>query len=139
MVSYMKNYVAERGRWIDSQLLAGYRPPAAPAIVAPPSPEFSAAALPFKLRSMPSAPNAKCQWRLAEVTDPTSRTFDPDKPWKYEIEAIWRGEISAAAPANVPTKDLRPAHTYRVRARWQDEKESWSRWSAPVQFTVPGP
>jgi hypothetical protein len=137
MVKYMKSWVAKRSSWIDHRLLADYRPPPAPAIEAPSRMNFQAPELELRLRAGSSGAPRQCQWRLAEITDPSSPGFQPAKPWKYEIEASWQGKTASSEGARIPTKLLQPQHTYRIRVRWQETGQPWSRWSAPVQFTVP--
>jgi len=138
MVDYMKSYVTKRDKWIDSRLLADYQPPAAPKIAQPRALDFSGPNLTLRLESKPDSAVQSCRWRLAEVTDPRSASFNPRQPWKYEIQSLWDQEIKdPQEAAAIPTKLLVPAHIYRVRARWQEADGAWSRWSAPLQFTVP--
>jgi hypothetical protein len=136
MVKYMKDYANRRANWIDQRLLADYRPPPAPTIASP-KPDFSAATLALRVNSTHDAPFVTNRWRLAEVTDPRSPAFDPHQPWKYEVQSIWEGSVKPSDPAHIPTSLLSPGHIYRVRARGQDANGAWSRWSAPVQFSVP--
>ena len=139
MVKYMKSWVDKRVVWVDRRLLADYRPPVAPAVDAPSQLNFSAQELELRVRPNSGTTSRRCQWRLAEVTDPAAPGFEPTKPWKYEIEALWQRNASGSESIRVPTKLLVPRHTYRIRARWQEEGQPWSRWSAPLQFTVPSP
>lgn len=72
------------------------------------------------------------QWRFAEIGRPAHG------PWLYEINPLW---ISDPLPASALTHALpaglyQPGHTYRVRARYQDNSGRWSHWSAPIQFTA---
>jgi CotH kinase protein len=138
MVNYMKSYLAKRAKFIDSQLLSGYRPPAAPQVGLAADLDFSSSTVPVQLQSRSENPVPRCQWRLAEITDPNSPFFKPGEPWKYEIQSLWEQETTnSKAGVAVPSKLLAPGHIYRIRARWQDAPGSWSRWSAPAQFTVP--
>jgi hypothetical protein len=71
------------------------------------------------------------QWRIAEIGRPNPG------PWRYEIEPLW---ISDPLPASATTHTLpsglcQAGRIYRVRARYKDNTERWSHWSAPVQFT----
>jgi CotH kinase protein len=136
MVKYMKSYVAKRTAWIDARLLADYRPPTAPKIATGPL-NFAGPGLNLRLESKTENPGGTIRWRLAEITDPKSPTFNPRQPWKYEIQALWDKELNDSTSVSVPTTLLTAGHTYRVRARWQDPSGTWSRWSAPLQFTIP--
>jgi len=78
-----------------------------------------------------------CRWRLAEITDPGSPLFHPREPWKYEIQSLWEQEANPQAGVDIPADLLMGGHIYRVRVRWQMAEGVWSRWSAPLQFTVP--
>jgi hypothetical protein len=138
MVKYMKSYVAKRAQWIDTRLLSDYRPIKAPKIAQLASPDFSAPSLPFPLESTPETDVQACRWRLAEVTDPASPCFNPHEPWQYEIQSIWEKELKdLQTTATVPTSLLKPGHTYRTRVRLQNANGTWSRWSGPMQFSVP--
>ena len=37
--------------------------------------------------------------------------------------------------AEIPRAKLKPGHSYRIRARAQDDEGRWSHWSAPQQVT----
>jgi hypothetical protein len=136
MVAYMKSYASKRANWIDSRLLADYQPPPAAKISPPPQFDFAAPHLSLSLEAKPEG-TVSSQWRLAEITDTKSPVFDPHQPWSYEIQALWEQELKGSTTVSVPTRSLVPGHTYRVRARWQDADEHWSRWSTPLQFTLP--
>jgi hypothetical protein len=139
MVASMKSYLARRVRWIDSRLLGDYRPPPAPQIAKAADLDFSKPTVAFRLAAKAEDRLRACRWRLAEITLPNSPVSRSRQPWKYEIQALWEKEYPGNAPPAIPTQLLAPGHTYRVRARAQDTSGSWSRWSAPVQFTVPAP
>jgi len=138
MVNYMKTYSAKRVRFIDSQLLAGYRPPARSEGAPPGSLDLSAATVPVKLQSPPENSQSHCRWRLAEITDPSNPFFN--RPSLGNTKSNPFGNRRRQMPKQVwlfrPDSWL-PGHIYRIRARWQDARGSWSRWSAPAQFTVP--
>ncbi len=135
MVESMKDYAAKRAKWIDTRLLNGYRPPAAPEIgaLAHSGPAWSAPR--FRVQSSEPSTAGQYRWRLAEVKHPGTLGFDPRQPWKYEIQALWEenGGDSVEIPANL----LEAGRTYRVRARWQEAGGAWSRWSDAVEFTAP--
>jgi len=131
MVQYMKTYAAKRMTWIDRRLLSDFQPPSPPKIA-------GAGPGQFRIESNPEdSGSSVCRWRLAEVTDPESPSFNPRQPWKHEITALWEKELKSDQAAEAPANLLKPGHAYRVRARWQDASGRWSRWSAPVQFTAP--
>ncbi|MBI2948169.1 MAG: CotH kinase family protein [Verrucomicrobia bacterium] len=131
MVQYMKSYAAKRMAWIDRRLLSDFQPP--------PSPKIAAAG-PAKFRiesKIEGNGSGFCRWRLAEVTDPKSPSFNRREPWKYEITALWEKELKSDLALEVPVNLLKPGRVYRVRARGQDTNGAWSRWSSPMQFTAP--
>jgi hypothetical protein len=136
MVKYMKDYAAKRADWIDQRLLADYRPPTAPD-VAQLKLDFSAPGVDLRVNSTHASPFVTTRWRLAEITDRKSPTFDSHAPWKYEAQAIWEQGGKPSDTTSMPTSLLSPGHTYRVRVRGQDSAGNWSRWSPPIQFTVP--
>jgi hypothetical protein len=77
---------------------------------------------------------AAVQWRIGEIGTPA------DRKWLYEIEPVWLGPATpltapAAPEMTIPADKLRPARTYRARARYQDQTGRWSHWSDPVQFS----
>ncbi|MES2572494.1 MAG: CotH kinase family protein [Verrucomicrobiota bacterium] len=129
MLQVMKNYIEERGRWIDQTLLADAGFPPTPVIAPPGKPDPSTRAMTMRLQKPDSA--QKIQWRLAEITNPAASTL----PRKYEIDPLWVAEEGAVA--TVPARELKGGHLYRVRARIQNSEGRWSRWSAPAQFTMP--
>ena len=79
---------------------------------------------------------AAIQWRLGEVTDPSSPGHDPAALPVYEITAAWdSGELSPTQlQATVPLFNLRAGHSYRARVRHRDSAGRWSHWSAPLAF-----
>lgn len=137
MVQYMKSYATKRMTWVDRRLLADFRPPPAPKIAAVGALSISASSLKFQIESNRENPAAgSIRWRLAEITDPKTPSFDPRQPWKYEINALWEKEFKNESGAELPSNLLTPGRVYRVRARAQDANGRWSRWSTPVQFTA---
>jgi hypothetical protein len=135
MLDYMKDYAGHRASWVDQRFLDDYRPLGAPRIAAANDPKLSNGMLKFRLESKPAAPFEKVVWRLAEITDPNSGTFEPHRPWKYEIQATWQQELKNETSVDLPATSLMAGHLYRVRARWS-QGGHWSRWSEPVQFTA---
>jgi hypothetical protein len=138
MVKYMKTYAARRANWIDSTLLAGYQPPPSPKVAPGQAGDSTNGALTYRVEPGTAGDVRTYRWRLAEVTDPKSTSFERNKPWKYEIDALWEQEGPQLSSATLPREQLLPGHSYRVRARYQDGQGAWSRWSRPVQFTMPG-
>ncbi len=120
MTQLMKAYIERRGQWIDRTLLADAGLPTTP-VIAPGNVDMSAQAIKVRLSSAPAAVG-KVKWRLAEI----------GSPGKYEINPLWEAE--AGATAEIPSAELKPSHSYRIRARVQDGTGRWSHWSAPQQL-----
>ena len=135
MTSLMKSYVRRRQAHLD-QLLAGYGPPPAPRLSGPGSVVLADGRLILTAKLVAESKPGPLQWRLAEITDPKSSAFDPRKPWRYEIEAIWQKESAGAATMGVPLKDLLVGHTYRARVRSHPAEGLASRWSEPFEFVA---
>jgi len=132
MLQLMKDYVRQRGRWVDETLLADPALVPTPATAAEGTLDFSAKALKFRASLMKGG-EVVFQWRLAEVT-PGPRSKQQGPP-RYEITALWQD--GGASAAQIPTTQLEAGHTYRVRARAQDSTGRCSHWSEPVEFVVP--
>ena len=81
---------------------------------------------------------AAMQWRVAEISAPGLAGYKSGEPRKYEIEELWRSEELAMQTNrfSLPLTMCRPERTYRVRARYKNNMERWSRWSEPVQFVT---
>jgi hypothetical protein len=136
MVDYMKNYVAERGAWIDARLLGDYHPPTAPTVRQLGGLDLKQPNLNFQLAG--DAVSKSYRWRLAEIKDDRAPALNPNQPQKYEIQSLWEQEAKGdESSVTLPSSLLSTGHTYRLRARAQDQSGSWSRWSKPIQFTVP--
>ena len=81
---------------------------------------------------------AGMEWRLGEIYNPTTSTYEPGTPWRYEIESVWQSGVidtfteELAIPGNV----VRPGHTYRARVRHLNQFGGWSRWSEAVEFVA---
>ena len=138
MLQLMKDYVQSRGAWIDSTLLTDAAViPNTPTISYSGPAGFPVNRLEFSTTSFSGSGSfAGMEWRIAEVTDPTSHDFDPTKRRHYEIEADWEsGAIATFSPAiAIPAERLKVGKTYRARVRMQDDAGRYSHWSAPVQF-----
>ena len=142
MAALLKSYVTARIGWMDTHLLSDPLIPATPAVTSLAPPEFPSNALSFRASAFGgSAPFAAMEWRLGEVTDPDNRSYDPDAPRRYEIEAVWTSGVlpAYASDITVPSSAVEAGHTYRIRVRMQDATGRWSHWSEAVEFEVSRP
>lgn len=82
---------------------------------------------------------AALRWRVAEVT-PASVAPDLRNPRRYEIEAAWESPLITTwnDTITIPPEVLRVGGVHRARVRMMDNTGRWSRWSAPIEFTVGG-
>jgi hypothetical protein len=140
MVQLMKDYVKDRGAWVDSVLLKDSAVPAAPTITACGPAGFAANQLRFRASAYKGQnPFAALKWRMAEIT-PANRPGSQARPAQglLEITAVWESaELpEATAETAVPSGIAKAGHTYRVRARMKDSTGRWSHWSAPVEFVA---
>lgn len=145
MIKNMKSYVASRGKWIDSHLLADPNIPSTPSITPDCSPAFPIDDLRFHTSSFKDPQGSKTfgalEWRIAEVS-PAKVAGQDLKEWRrYEIESLWTsGPITRfASQIKIPATGLQVGRTYRVRARMKDDSGRWSHWSAPRQFVAGQP
>jgi len=78
------------------------------------------------------------KWRIGEISDTNSPSYDPAELRVYEVPAVWESaELEAFDPElAVAPGILRVGRRYRVRARMQDNTSRWSHWSAPLEFTA---
>ena len=139
MAQLMKDYVATRGKWIDTRLLNDALIPATPEVAYTGPPGFPASALSFRVSEYRGgSPFAAAQYRLAEIAPPVLARGCPIVPGKYEITPAWTsGDLThAVTEFVVPAKAVAAGLTYRVRARVQDTAGAWSHWSAPVEFVA---
>ena len=140
MLKIMKDYVASRGEWIDSELLDDNDIPATPAVTADSSSAYPIDDLRFHTSAFsdPQGPGTfgALEWRLAEVSNLGS--VDLTNWQHYEIEPQWTsGEIAPFAnQIKIPATGLQVGRTYRVRARMKDNSGRWGHWSAPAQFVA---
>jgi hypothetical protein len=129
----MKDYVAQRSRWIDENLLADSAIPPTPSVTAIGGLNLSDSLLKFRAMLSTQANDlSKIHWRLAEVTSTNGPSFNPPTPRKYEIEAVWENEGNPDLNGEIPAKLLASGRTYRVRAR---DERGWppEPHSAPVK------
>jgi hypothetical protein len=132
MLKLMKQYVAKRGQWIDQTLLADASFAETPQISQSGKLDLSGPTLKLQMASGKAATQAR--WRIAEVSTATAQGAG-SQPGKYEIQGVW--EESGGAAVEVPTNLLTVGKTYRARACVQDAKGRWSRWSAPLEISLP--
>jgi hypothetical protein len=80
-------------------------------------------------------------WRIAEIAAPGVAGYREGEPRRYEIETLWTsGERPHDTMAiRIPVAELRPGHTYRVRARFMDASGRASHWSEPIEFVAAPP
>jgi len=140
MVQLMKDYVKERGAWVDSVLLNDSAIPARPTITPSGSAGFEANQLRFRASAYKGQNSfAALKWRMAETT-PANRASVAVRPTQglNEITAVWESaELpEAAGETAIPSGVAKAGHTYRVRARVKDATGRWSHWSAPVEFVA---
>jgi hypothetical protein len=131
MVQLMKKYVADRGKWVDSNLLVDSSFPPAPKIAAPSNLNPSDSKLQLRIATKDQV--SRVSWRLAEISNPNDFASGVRRPGRYEINALW--ETTGGPSVEIPTSKLETGRTYRIRARVQNSSGTWSRWSAPIQFT----
>jgi hypothetical protein len=142
MMQLMKNYVASRSSYIDRTLLTDEnRVPRRPTIQYTGDAAHPLDGLTFGSSAFSSPVGAAfdaIEWRIAEVSDPSSPTFDPSQPRHYEIEANWQSGPLDQSGMNVAISPVRleAGHLYRVRARVRDDDGRWSHWSEPIQFVA---
>jgi hypothetical protein len=133
VVQLMKDYIDIRGRWCDANLLTDTAIPPTPSIAADGQLNFASPTLRFRATlARGQSSETAIQWRLAEFTlGPVPK---PPVPRRYEIQSLWEG--LGQSSVTIPTRQVEPGHTYRVRARACDTTGRCSHWSEPVQFTV---
>ena len=87
--------------------------------------------------SAPASNFQAMQWRIAEITDTNSISFNPLEPRKYEITASYQSPVltTFTNAFTFPGGNLRVGRSYRARVKFQGDDDRWSHWSDPVQFT----
>ena len=147
LVEYMKNFDSPggygAGRLINEKADTSSIVPNKPTISSTGDLDFSTNDLRFDSSNFSGRGSsfAGMEWRLAEVTDPGSKIFDPESPWVYEIDSVWEsGELTSFdRQILVPPLAVRVGHTYRARVRHLSSSGQWSHWSDPVQFVASSP
>jgi hypothetical protein len=139
MINILKNYTVSRGSWMTSNLLTDRANiPATPVI------SQTGNTLAFTSTNYSSPSNttfANMEWRISEISNPDTPTYDPTEPYKFEIEAPFESGPLPAFSSNYtfPLISARPGQTYRARVRHQDAAGRWSHWSAPAEFSAATP
>ncbi|MDB6071374.1 MAG: hypothetical protein JWL81_2545, partial [Verrucomicrobiales bacterium] len=84
---------------------------------------------------------AGMQWRIGEITDPSSPAYVPGSDPVYEVTPVWESGTLTTAVSSiaVPAGALRTGRTYRARVRYVDATGRFSHWSLPLEFTASGP
>ena len=139
MVRVMKDYVAARGRWIDSNLVRDTKIPAQPTVAYTGPEKFPTNQLVFRAGEFKgSAAFAAMKWRVAVIAPPASKDGKLSAPGKYEITPTWEStELTTYTPDLSLTSDVATVgRTYRLRVSFKDITGRWSHWSQPVEFTV---
>ncbi|MHC4498523.1 MAG: lamin tail domain-containing protein, partial [Planctomycetota bacterium] len=146
MVQVMKDFAVKRINTVLDPIAADSDIPSTPTITYTGSPNYPANDLTFETSSFSdpqgSGTFAALKWRIGEVTDENSPSYDPAKARKYEIEAAWESEdINDAnnTTVTIPASFVKEGHAYRVRCRMKDNTDRWSRWSDPNQFVAGEP
>ena len=143
MVKLMKNYIRTRRNFILKTAARETQHPDLPRIQYIGEENYPVNRLKFQSSEFIDKTGnfAGMKWRLAEINAPESPAFDPKKPRKYEINAIWESDPieiynnSVTVPPNI----TKVGHWYRARVRMQDDTNRWSHWSDPIEFQATEP
>ena len=95
----------------------------------------------FKTSIFGGKPFAGMEWRLAEITDPSLPDYDPNEPFQWEYQAVWKSEVLVEDNLTMayPATAMRVGRSYRARVRYLATDGKWSSWSEPHQFTAGEP
>jgi hypothetical protein len=138
MVQEMKNYIVERGAYLDN-LAADSKIPVKPTLIYLGPANHAIDQLTFRTTNFSSPGNnstfAAMEWRIGETYSSANPIY-ASGPRPYEITANWESpEITTfGSDMSIPSGNLEAGHTYRVRVRMKDANGRWSNWSAPIQF-----
>jgi len=142
MMQKLKDYALSRGAWIDNNILTdSAQVPQTPVISYAGDFGFPVNKLEFTTSGFSSPVGsafAAIEWRIAEISNPSTPVFDPNAEWIYEIDpVIETGSLSTLDTNYAPTgAELSEGHTYRARVRVQDAAGRWSHWSDPSEFVA---
>lgn len=143
MLQLMRDWVVQRGNWIDQRLLTDNLLPSTPTVSYVGPANYPADQLRLQSSGFGDANGAfaAMQWRAAEISWPGVPGYQPNAPNQYEIEGGWQSaELTTFTPAiTVPTGVCRVGHLCRVRVRMKNNLGRWSHWSAPAEFLVGSP
>ena len=137
----MRFYVNIRSAYLDS-LAADAAIPARPIVSYTGPSNYPINRLTFRAPAYAGAnPFSSLRWRVGEITDTNSPSYQPGDPWKYEIETLWdSGPITVfSADITLPAGVFREGSRYRVRLQFADTTGRQSQWSLPVEFTSGSP
>ena len=140
MVRIMKNYVT--GSRAFNTYSEDASAPYTPTISYDGEPGYPINTLRFRTSSFSdpqgSGTFAALKWRIAEVTDEGSPSYDPTDRMKYEIQSVWESEEKTVFQADIliPAAAVEEGHAYRVRCKMKDTSGRWSHWSSPIQFVA---
>ncbi|MCA9221443.1 MAG: lamin tail domain-containing protein, partial [Planctomycetales bacterium] len=135
-------YAITRGNWIDASILTDSNlVPNRPTVTYTGDAGFAVNQLSFTTSGYSSPVGsafAAMEWRIAEISNPTTPGFDLNSEWIYEIDPVVEtGPQSSFSSTFTPTgAGLSEGHTYRARVRMQDASGRWSHWSDPLEFVA---
>ena len=141
----MKEWAAQRARWLDATLLTDRNAPATPVVRYAGPAGYPGDQLTFTSSGFADPQGnqsfAAMQWRAAEVSWPGLPGYASGAPNRYEISASWTSpELRTFTPAQrLPDGACQVGRVCRVRVRMMDNTGRWSHWSAPVEFVVGPP
>ncbi len=134
MAQLMKRYVGTRGRQLDQRWLANPSLPPKPKLTADSIPKTASESARVRCEVNSDGAPMNIQWRLGDVTPPGKAPNRKRHPGNYEVATLW--STNGPTAVEIPPSVLRPGHTYRLRARFQDANGASGHYSLPVQFTV---
>ncbi|MDC0504095.1 lamin tail domain-containing protein [Verrucomicrobiales bacterium] len=145
MVDWVKRFTVPGGFGGDQlQVLAdgGSKEPDKPAITYTGPDNFPIDALTFVSSEFSggtlfvSQEFAGMQWRLGEISNPSTPGYEPGKPMIFEIDPVWEsGELADfQSEIILPAEVIDPDSTYRVRVRLKNQLGQWSHWSDAIEF-----
>ena len=79
---------------------------------------------------------AGMQWRLGEISNPSTPGYESGKPMIFEIDPVWEsGELPEfQSDITLPAEVIDPDSTYRARVRLKNQLGQWSHWSDAIEF-----